>query len=84
MTTKQLRFETCKLLSDIIVRRALREVGLGTQVKQRKSFMSRKHVLTRMRFAQRFENWTIDNWKRVIFSNEIKINKFNLDGRSWC
>jgi hypothetical protein len=28
-TTKQLRFEICKLLSDISVRHALREVGLG-------------------------------------------------------
>ena len=38
VATKHLRFETDKLLSDIIVRRALREVGLGAQMQQRKPF----------------------------------------------
>ena len=56
MTTKQLRTETCKLLSNIIVRRALREVGLGAQVHERKPFLSRKHVIAHLRFAQRYEN----------------------------
>ena len=37
-----------------------------------------------MRFAQRYENWTIADWKHVIFSDEIKINRFNPDDRSWC
>ena len=72
------------MLSDIIVRHALREVELGAQVQQRKSFMSCKHVLARLRSAQRYENWTIDDWKRVIFNDEIKINKLNSDVRSWC
>ena len=62
----------------------MREVGLGAQVLQRKSIMSHKHVFTRLRFAQRYENLTIDDWKRVIFSDETKINKFNSYGRSCC
>ena len=72
-TTKQLRFEICKLLFDITVRHALKEVRLNEQVQQRKSFMNRKHVLTRLRFAQRYENQTIDDWKHVIFGEETKI-----------
>jgi hypothetical protein len=59
-TTKQLRFEGI-LLFDITGRCALREVGLGAQVQQRKPFLSRKHVLACLRFAQRYENWTIDD-----------------------
>ena len=50
-TTKQLQYETSKLVSDIIVRRTRREVGLGAQVQQKKSFWSRKHFLARLRFA---------------------------------
>jgi hypothetical protein len=49
------------LLFDIIVRRALREVGLGAQVQQRKPFLSCKHVLACLRLAQKYENWTIDD-----------------------
>jgi hypothetical protein len=71
-------------LFDITVRRALREVGLGAQVQQRKPFMNRKEVLARHRFSQRYENWTIDDWKRVIFSDGAKINRFNSYGRPWC
>jgi hypothetical protein len=66
------------------MRRALREVGLDAQVQQRKPFLSRKHVLALLRFAQRYENWTVDDWKHIIFSDETKINMFNSYGRSWC
>jgi hypothetical protein len=53
-TTKQLQSETSKMLPNITMRRVLREVELGAQVQQRKSFMNRKHVLARPRFAQRY------------------------------
>jgi hypothetical protein len=39
VTTKQLRYETHELLSNIILRRALREVGLGAQVQQGSRFL---------------------------------------------
>ena len=42
--------------------------------------MNRKHVLAHRRFFQRYKNWTIDDWKCVIFSDKTKINKFNSDG----
>ena len=51
VTTKQLRSEIGKLLIVIIVRRALREVGLGAQVQQRKPLMGRKHALACLKFA---------------------------------
>ena len=83
-TTKQLRLGTCKFLSNITMRHALREVALGAQVLQRKAFLSCNHVLACLRFAQRYENWTIDDWKHMIFRDKTKINKFNSEGRSWC
>ena len=76
-TTKQIQYETHKLLLNIIVRHALREARLGAQVQQKKPILCCKHVLVRLRFAQRYENWTIDDCKRVIFSDETKINRFN-------
>ena len=66
------------------MRHALREARSGAQVQQKKPFLSYKHVLACLRFAQRYENWTVDVWKRVIFSDETKINRFNSYGRSWC
>ncbi|KAG1576881.1 hypothetical protein G6F48_013005 [Rhizopus delemar] len=29
------------------------------------------------------KDWTIDDWKRVVWSDETKINIFNSDGRTW-
>ncbi|KAG0964061.1 hypothetical protein G6F57_022231 [Rhizopus arrhizus] len=30
------------------------------------------------------KDWTVDDWKRVIWSNETKINRFNSDGCTWA
>ncbi|KAG1153208.1 hypothetical protein G6F37_010565 [Rhizopus arrhizus] len=29
------------------------------------------------------KGWTVDDWKRVVWSDETKINRFNSDGRTW-
>ena len=36
-----------------------------------------------MNFAQKYSNWTIDDWKRVIWSDETKISRLGSDGRLW-
>jgi hypothetical protein len=61
---KELQSETCKLLFDTTMRRALREDGLGAQVQQRKPFFSCRHVLIRLRFAQSMRIEPFDDWKR--------------------
>ncbi len=46
--------------------------------------MSCKNIKSRLEFAKKHQEWTADDWKRVIFSDETKINRFNSDGRSWA
>ena len=36
-----------------------------------------------MAFAQRYKEWTIEDWKRVWFSDETKINCLGSDGRRY-
>ena len=36
-----------------------------------------------MAFAQRYKKWTIEDWKRVWFSDETKINCLGSDGRRY-
>lgn len=81
---KQLREKTGKHFSDITLRRGLREAGLGACVQQKKPLLAKRHVLARLSFAHKYKNWTVDDWRRVIFSDETKINLINSDGRSWC
>jgi transposase len=71
-------------VSDWTIRRALRRAGLSARVKQKKPKLTPKHIRDRLDFAKKHQNWTVNDWERVIFSNESKINHFNSDGRSWC
>ena len=34
-----------------------------------------------MDFAIRYKDWTLDDWKRVVWSDETKINCLGSDGR---
>ena len=31
-----------------------------------------------------YVDWTVEDWKQVIWSDETKINRFGSDGRKWC
>jgi hypothetical protein len=81
---KQLREETSVEVSDFTVRRALREAGLMAQEKEAKPKLSAKNIKARLDFARRHRYWTVEDWKRVIWSDETKVNRFSSDGRSWC
>ena len=52
-------------------------------VKKKKPRLLQRHKQQRMEFARRYQNWTVDDWKRVIWSDETKINRFGADGRQW-
>ena len=51
--------------------------------KKKKPFLSKKHKNERLKFAKEHKDWTMDDWKRVIWSDETKINRFGSDGRLW-
>ena len=37
-----------------------------------------------MAFARKYQDWTVDDWRRVVFSDETMVNRFGSDGRKWC
>ena len=52
--------------------------------KLKKALLSAVHRQKRMVWARAHRNWTIEDWKRVVFSGESKFNLFGSDGRDWC
>ena len=34
-------------------------------------------------FAHAHKDWTLDDWKRVVWSEETKINHLGSDGHKW-
>lgn len=69
--------------SEKTISRALKNQGLNSAVKKKKPELSPKNIKARLQFAKTHQDWTLDDWKRVIWSDETKVNRFNSDGRTW-
>ena len=52
-------------------------------VKKKKPFLDVRHRKRRLAFALKYREWTVEDWKRVVWSGETKINRFGSDGREW-
>lgn len=83
--------QVTKSLSNIIsqplhpntVRKHLRKSGMKAIVKKKCPFLSAKHRRERLDFAYTHKDWTLEDWKRVVWSDETKINRLGSDGRKW-
>jgi transposase len=63
---------------------SLQKIGISSLKKVKKPFLSMKHKEKRLIWAKTHQHWTVDDWKRVIFSDETKINLWNSDGIQYC
>jgi transposase len=68
-------------ISPQTVRNALKSTGMVSVAKQKKPLLSKKHRRARLEFAERHLEWTVDDWARVWWSDETKINRLGSDGR---
>jgi DDE superfamily endonuclease/Transposase len=62
-------------------RNALKQEGLKAVVKAKKPLLTKVHRKQRLAFAQRHLNWTVEDWKKVMWSDETKINRIGSDGK---
>jgi transposase len=66
------------------VRRALVRNGLCARVKRKKPLLLKRHRKQQLCFAQEYRHWTLEDWKKVIWSDESKFQIFGSDGRQYC
>ena len=71
-------------MSPDTVRNLFRKHGLIASAKVRKPGLTAAHRRSRLEFAFKYRSWIEEDWKRVIFSDETKINRLGCDGRKWC
>src|SRR5271154_4970110 len=57
------------------VRNALKEAGLHSATKKKVPMLKQQQRQKRLKFAQYYENWSVEDWKRVLWSDETKINR---------
>ena len=70
-------------LSSETVRRVLRKTFIQGCGEEEKPFLNARRRQQRLTFALKHKEWTVEDWKRVIWSDETKINRFESDGRQW-
>jgi DDE superfamily endonuclease/Transposase len=70
-------------VSSQTVRRTLKDASFKAYTKKKKPFLSAAHRRKRLAFAQKYREWTVEDWKRVIWSDETKINRIGSDGKQW-
>ena len=56
-------------------------MGMKAVVKKKRPILSPKHRRERLDFALAHQEWTVEDWKKVVWSDETKINRLGSDGR---
>jgi transposase len=74
---------TNNTLSSQTVRRALKKDGMKAVVKKKRPLLTKKHKRERLDFALAHKDWTLEDWKKVVWSDETKVNRLGSDGRKW-
>ena len=70
-------------VSSQTVRRTLKEAGFHSATKKKVPMLKTTHRQRRLKFARTHENWTVEDWKRVLWSDETKINRIGSDGNEY-
>lgn len=65
------------------VRKILRKHDFHGRSKMKKPLLKKRHRQARLRFAKKYRHLTTEDWARVIWSDETKINRVGSDGRQW-
>ncbi|KAG1136433.1 hypothetical protein G6F37_013728 [Rhizopus arrhizus] len=55
-------------------------MGFQARIKKRKPFLKAIHMKKRLAWANAHKDWTKDDWRRMVFSDETKVNVWGSDG----
>ena len=63
--------------------RRLRGFGLYERLAHKKPLVSLRNRDRRLSFAKDHSDWTVKDWKKVLFTDETKVNLVGSDGKSY-
>jgi transposase len=66
------------------VHRTLKQEGLEAVTKSNKLLLKEEVCDEWLLFAKAHKDWTVEDWKRVLWSDESKINHLGSDGVQWA
>ncbi len=68
-------------ITECTTRRTLKKMGYSSRRPHRVPLLSAKNRKRRLQFAQASQNWTIEDWKNVAWSDESQFLLRHSDGR---
>lgn len=66
------------------IAKALNEAGYACRVKKKKPLLTEKHKQRRLAWAKEHRDWTVEEWRKVIWSDETAFLLVNGQGREYC
>jgi len=62
-------------VSQQTIRRRLREAGIRKWKAVKRALLTKKHAANRLSWAKEHQHWTVDNWRKVVWSDECAVQK---------
>ena len=83
--TRSLWDITNQPLSTQTIRHHLKDTeGMKAVILKKKPLLLWHHQKERLDFAIAHQHWTVEDWKKVVWSDETKVNRLGSDGRKWA
>jgi transposase len=79
---KALRGQGHKISAETI-RRFLKSNKFDSKIKKEALPLTPIRKKNRLAWAKKYRSWTAEDWKKVVFSDETKINRLGSDGKQW-
>jgi hypothetical protein len=79
---RSLRGEGFKISAETI-RRFLKSNDFDSKIKKDALPLTPIRKKARLAWAKKYRSWTVEDWKKVVFSDETKINRLGSDGKQW-
>ncbi|KAF0729887.1 hypothetical protein Ae201684P_014424 [Aphanomyces euteiches] len=70
-----------KELSESTIRRQIKTTGMNGRAGRKKPFISKVNRAKRLAYAKKYQHFTVDDWKRVLFTDESPSNLYGSNGR---
>ena len=80
-TARQLKDMLQLTCSTECIRQTLKKNGICARRLLKKPALNKKQKQLRLRWAHDRKNWTIQQWRRILWSDEKKLNLYHSDGK---
>ena len=81
--TTEFQIDSGSNISTSTVRQELHEMGLHGRAAAHKPKITMRNAKRWLEWYKAHHNWTLEQWKPVLWSNESRITIWQSDGRIW-